>query len=234
MLPPPVDSLGSGCGPLGTGRALEFARDRSKSRSQKGVSWASRSAPRARGVYADTREDARSRIAITGESLQQLLNRGCHAQGVTSPTAWPPQRMVARRMLRGAVDEAIVKIHSSINLGCVRNPPSREQDSKHRGTACARPLGLVARLLPSWWPAGALCRYIHASVPARARGRLEVQTEALGCVIRDRSTAENSFCRCTACQLAKGPRASVPCPALALVCGLDGLTAVPRVWLTDA
>lgn len=169
-------------------------------------------------VCADTREDARSRIAITGESLQQLLNRGRHAQGVTSPTVWPPQRMVPRRMVPGAVDEAIVKIHSSINLGCVRNPPSRGQDSTE-GQLVHDPFGLSPDssllggrqlLCAGTYMLAVVYRLELEDDWRRGRSEFEVQTEALGCVIRDRSTAENSFCRCTACQLAKGPRASVP------------------------
>lgn len=72
------------------------------------------------------------------------------------------------------------------------------------------PLGSYRLTLPSWWSANALCKS-----PARARGRLdfdlEFQTEALGSVTGRKPRAALAGA-CTACQMAMGPRASVPCP----------------------
>lgn len=79
---------------------------------------------------------------------------------------------------------------------------------------CARPPGLLS-LDPPFLVVG------RCKSPARARGRLEFnlefQTEAIGSVTGRKPRAALAGA-CTACQLAMGPRASVPCPVPAICC----------------
>lgn len=123
--------------------ALEFARDRSKSRSQKGVSWASRSAPRARGASTTGLRGHKGGRPVEDRNYRRvsptIIEQRSSCPGGHQPYSMAPSTHGAPS--HGAVGEAIVKIHSSINLGCVRNPPSREQDSAE-GQPVHDPLGL--------------------------------------------------------------------------------------------
>lgn len=139
--------------------------------------------------FTDTRENAPSRIAIYRRVPPANIRKFLSCPG--------------SHQADGLVKEAIVKFHSSTNLGCVRNAPSPAcQARPGRKMSLGSPF-LVARRRP-----------------VRITGRSLRMTTMVGSNSgsRPRSlgpprpvNSREQLCRCTACQLAKSPRASVPC-----------------------